>query len=77
MNDHHPDPDPAVEHELQAHALDAAQLAGDVHRYQADLSNGRAHPEAADRLAALGERISRQAHRISGLRDGLRRARRT
>ncbi|GGR04439.1 hypothetical protein [Kitasatospora griseola] len=77
MNDHQhrPDPDRDIEHELQAHALDVAQLAGDVHRYQDDLRHGRAHPAAADRLAALAERIARQAHRITGARDAARRTR--
>ncbi|OKI95089.1 hypothetical protein [Kitasatospora sp. CB01950] len=75
-NQHHrPDPDATVEHELQAHALDVAQLADAIRRYQDDLRDGHAHPEAADRLAALAGRISRQAHRITGARDAARRAR--
>ncbi|KDN80499.1 hypothetical protein [Kitasatospora cheerisanensis] len=72
MTDHHLDSDRAVAHELRAHALDVAQLADDTRRYQDDLRHDRAHPEAADRLAALGERIARQAHRITGLRDATR-----
>ncbi|GLW58111.1 hypothetical protein [Kitasatospora phosalacinea] len=68
------DPDPEVDRELQAHGQDAAQLQADVQRYRDDLHCGPARPEDADRLAALAARISRQAHRITGLRDGARRA---
>ncbi|WP_282206841.1 hypothetical protein [Kitasatospora fiedleri] len=71
------DPDPEAERELQAHGQDAAQLLADVQRYRDDLRRGPARVEDADRLAALAARLSRQAHRISGLRDGARRAHRT
>ncbi|MFI1522815.1 hypothetical protein [Kitasatospora cineracea] len=71
------DPDPEVERELQAHGQDVVQLQADVQRYREDLLRGPARPEDADRLAVLADRLSRQAHRITGLRDGARRAGRT
>ncbi|MFD7731872.1 hypothetical protein ACFV6F_15975 [Kitasatospora phosalacinea] len=76
QTDRYRDPDPEVDRELQAHGQDAAQLQADVQRYRDDLHRGPARPEDADRLAALAERLSRQAHRITGLRDGARRAHR-
>ncbi|MEV7782755.1 hypothetical protein [Kitasatospora sp. NPDC088351] len=70
------DPNLAIDRELQAHALDAAQLADAAQHYANSLTRAL-HTEDADRLASLAARISRQAHRITGMRDGARRASQT
>ncbi|MFG3229712.1 hypothetical protein ACGF07_33700 [Kitasatospora sp. NPDC048194] len=61
------DPDPEIDREFQAHALDASQLADAARHYAARLIYG-VRPEDADHLAALAARLSRQAHRIDGMR---------
>ncbi|MFJ4799157.1 hypothetical protein [Kitasatospora purpeofusca] len=66
------DSDPAIDRELQGHALDARQLA-DAARHYADSLAAGARTEDADRLATLVARVSRQAHRIDGMREIARR----
>ncbi|MFB7668319.1 hypothetical protein ACFC1R_31110 [Kitasatospora sp. NPDC056138] len=66
------DPDPAIDRELQGHDLDAQQLA-DAARHYVDALNRGARTEDADRLASLAARLSRQAHRIDGMREIARR----
>ncbi|MQS17886.1 hypothetical protein F7Q99_38295 [Streptomyces kaniharaensis] len=66
------DPDPEIDREFQAHALDAAQLADAARHYAARLIYG-VRPEDADHLAALAARLSRQARRIDGMRAIARR----
>ncbi|MGW4805836.1 hypothetical protein [Kitasatospora sp. NPDC004272] len=76
QSDRYRDPDPEVDRELQAHLLDLDQLLADARRYRDDLHRGPARPHDADRLADVAARLSRQAHRIDGVRDGARRAHR-
>ncbi|MFF1908237.1 hypothetical protein [Kitasatospora sp. NPDC058218] len=64
--------DPAVDRELQGHALDARQLADAARHYADSLIRG-ARTEDADHLASLATRLSRQAHRIDGMREITRR----
>ncbi|MFJ7280277.1 hypothetical protein [Kitasatospora sp. NPDC098663] len=66
------DPDPAIDRELQGHALDAQQLADAARHYAGALSRG-ARTEDADRLASLAARLCHQAHRIDGMREITRR----
>ncbi|MFE6869595.1 hypothetical protein ACFVFS_23960 [Kitasatospora sp. NPDC057692] len=66
------DPDPAIDRELQGHALDARQLA-DAARHYADILAAGARTEDADHLHALAARLGRQAHRIDGMREIARR----
>ncbi|MGW2540695.1 hypothetical protein ACWC5I_07445 [Kitasatospora sp. NPDC001574] len=66
------DPDPAIDRELQGHALDAEQLAEAARHYADNLSRG-ARTEDTNYLASLAARVSRQAHRIDGMREITRR----
>ncbi|MGA5823522.1 hypothetical protein ACPC54_37365 [Kitasatospora sp. NPDC094028] len=65
MNDAHHglqarDPDPEIDRELQAHALDATQLADAARQYTARLIYG-VRPEDADHLHALAARAGQAA----------------